>query len=137
MKKSLPYAVVLVLFLGFVGVNSIKAQNPILLNVNVPFEFKAGDKLLPAGNYEVTRNVSSGDNVLLVRKSDGSASSLIQVITRISGRDTESGEVVFDKVGDSYYLAELFVPGSDGYDLPGARPQKHSHYAVKGTKGQK
>jgi hypothetical protein len=54
------------------------------------------------------------------------------VLTRIAEPDPPASEakVVFDKVGDVYYLSEVWMPGSDGFLLM-ATKEKHTHVKVK------
>ena len=57
--------------------------------------------------------------------------------TRLLGqRPANESSVTFDKVGDAYYLAEVYISGSDGYHLQGA-PGPHTHVKVGSHSGTK
>lgn len=50
--------------------------------------------------------------------------------TRLSPREGEPGEVVFDRVENDLYLSEIYIIGMDGFFFQGA-PGKHKHLVVK------
>lgn len=91
------------------------------LRIDVPFEFSVNNKVLPAGNYDVT--CPSG--VLFVR---GAMSSAVAPANYIGTGDNEKAEarLVFNKYGDKYFLAEAWTrPGAtNGAGLPKSRTER-------------
>ena len=73
------------------------------------------------------------DDTAAVRVTDGSKDMAVaQVLTRLAaGMHTSpaDGHVVFDKIGDVYTLAEIWIPGQDGYVLAVTKA-KHEHRIV-------
>ena len=53
-------------------------------------------------------------------------------MTRLSGEihtTPQDAHLVFDKVGDTYLLSELWIPGKDGY-LPQITKGAHEHIVL-------
>ncbi len=96
------------------------------LRTTIKFPFKAAGSMLPAGPYSI--DVSRAEeHLLILRNVDTRISYAIPYETRLSARADAS--VVFDKDGDDFYLAEVYVPGIDGF-LLNAAPAKHTHVMV-------
>lgn len=108
------------------------AQDGPTVVANIPFSFMAGGKTLPAGEYQFAEG--SLGKEMAIRGENLKADVFAPVITRLGERPGDEAEVVFDKVGDNYYLSELHVPGMDGYLFQGA-PGKHVHVRVKAKSG--
>jgi hypothetical protein len=101
-----------------------------LVKGDIPFEFKAGGKALPAGHYEFTSD--NQGKLVIVRSTPTGSSSSVMVITRMAaGIHTTPADahIVFDKVGDTYTLSEIWVPGMDGF-LLNALKSKHEHKII-------
>ena len=75
------------------------------VRATVPFDFTAGDKLLPAGNYEIT-NPSSG--VLEIQNWEKRIA-IFSTATYDSHDSRGSSKLVFDKYGDQYFLREVLA----------------------------
>lgn len=98
----------------------------LAFTINQPF--KAAGKDYPAGHYRVLAD-DSLDYINLLnldRKTDDE----IKYVTRLSPREGEWGEVVFDKVENDLYLTEIYIVGMDGFFFQGA-PGKHKHLVVR------
>jgi len=85
--------------------------------VKVPFQFVAGDTVLPAGVYRVTAD-SESPNVVWIASTDGKSVAVV---------DTECGgplvtkaqpQLVFRKYGSTCFLTSINVPGDDGRLIP-------------------
>ena len=83
------------------------------IEVNIPFQFHAGNAKLPAGEYRIHVLDDSNPMVMEITSADGSTSALFQVrdtdVNAAPGKD----ELVFNKYGNRYFLAKLFQEGSD------------------------
>jgi hypothetical protein len=99
------------------------------LTVSIRQPFKAVGRDFPAGHYRVLAD-DKNDQYVNFRNLDTQEDMAIQVTTRLSPREGENGSVVFDKVGNDYYLAEIYIVGMDGFFFRGA-PGKHKHLVVK------
>jgi hypothetical protein len=108
------------------------------IEANIPFNFVVGDTKLPAGKYQIKTVDDNSNNVLEIR-SDNSRTSVMfdteDAETR--GDQIESKtELVFDKVGDQYFLHQIWVAGSStGNELIKSRMEKK--LTNGGTQSQK
>lgn len=106
----------------------------------VPFEFKAGGKKLPAGEYWVGQK---GDDQLALRKLPDGAEVLVPFTERLAQPKPPLAEpqLVFDVVGNfepsyteymtEYVLAEFWLPGADGF-LVHTTKGAHQRQEIKG-----
>ena len=100
-------------------------QRPAL-KVKIEFPFTVAGKVLPAGQYQFERD-DAGQFFRVTSEAKNSAMALI--ITRLAGAmHTTQGDshFVFDVVGESYLLSEIWIPGEDGYMLASTK-DKHDH----------
>ncbi len=98
------------------------------LRANIPFAFKVGDKQLPAGNYQF---LPAGNNQSIRVVSDKD-SAIALVLTRLAAgihTTPRDAHVVFDKMGEQYWLAEIWIPETDGFDLHNMT-EKHEHKII-------
>jgi hypothetical protein len=85
-------------------VDSAMAQSHSL-QVTVPFDFYAGDKLLPAGDYQV----SAFDNAVTLHSAATRESAGIQTqaLKKVSGV-LVSPELIFNTYGQDHFLSEVW-----------------------------
>jgi hypothetical protein len=100
-----------------------------LLKTNIPFPFIANGKVLPAGDYAFRYDFASR-----TVKVSGSSKGDIYVpsITSLaagSHSTVRDAYIVFDQVGDTYTLSEVWEPNMDGVLLY-ATKGKHEHQVV-------
>jgi hypothetical protein len=99
------------------------------LMVNVPFAFMASGKSHPAGEYRL--QVSGNENEVMVMPAKGDQTvALVQSRLSVINSPEQADRVVFDKVGNTYYLSEMWLPGEDGFLLYAAKGP-HTHHTVK------
>ena len=108
MKKSL-FRIASLLALAFVAATQIaQAQQPI--RVTIPFAFTAGEKALPAGEYQVEK-AAQGSLALMIRRIDGSEGMFVTTsATASSGPQTKS-KLIFHRYGNQYFLSQVWVAG--------------------------
>jgi hypothetical protein len=128
MQKRL-YAVALVLMT--ITAFASAQMSVTKVTVDVPFSFIVSGKTLPAGTY--TLSASANLTQISVRGIDNKEAAIAMVTTRISQRSETEGSAVFDVAGNDHYLAEIYMPGIDGFTVPCA-PGQHTHAVVKGKK---
>jgi hypothetical protein len=132
MKRAI-LAILAVTVLMFTAI-AASAGNMPRVRADVPFEFYAGDQLLPAGTY-VFEMVAMGrgaitGSTILVRTRDNS---IAFYLPARPGRPREadlSSRVVFHKYGDKYFLAEVNQPEL-GTELPKNKIEKELLAASK------
>jgi len=74
---------------------------------NIPFEFRLGEKLMPAGDYSIRHTGS----LVFLQESNGHASAA--VLTQATDLKSEKPVLQFNQYGDAYYLGKLSIPGSN------------------------
>lgn len=98
------------------------------MTVTVTQPFKAAGKSYPAGHYRILADPEE-DHINLLNL-DKRTKDEVQITTRLTPREGQSGEIVFDRIGNDYYLSEIYIIGMDGIFFMGA-PGKHKHLIVK------
>ena len=111
----------LIVALAFVtAVTSANAQS----SANVPFDFVAGSKSLPAGHYNITNSTQGGEVVKIT--STAKAMSVFNLAMRMNnGRTAKESKLVFHRYGNRYFLAEIWRAGeTQGQKLVKSREEK-------------
>jgi len=128
MKRQLFGVLGVFILLGWLGGVSFAATTRV--SVNIPFSFMADGKSYPAGSYEILEESSQ----LRIRSVNSTAQgNYLNYYTRTFQLPGSETMVVFDKVGDQAYLAEIHIAGQDGFHLQGA-PGPHSHVMIKASR---
>lgn len=132
MKRNLFGALMTLVAAFAIAVPAAHAQSQITLSANVPFAFSADGKKLPAGAYDV-RDV--GARATLIETKDGQ--SKVLGIYQYAG-PSKAGEtkLVFDKVGDSYFLREIWSSArGQGLAVPESKLEKEVRAAYRESGG--
>jgi len=108
MSRSFSFAVLSVIAL--VCSAHIQAED---IRADVPFAFKAGQAVLPAGKYEIRFDGVETPGVLLVRSEDGREHAFVAVWNADASRGSEEARLIFDKEDGGYVLTEVVSPGAD------------------------
>ena len=104
MTKSVRSFVVLVVFAMALAGLSLAQDETYRVRANIPFDFYAGDQLLPAGVYLI--EVSYGTHVAELRNHDtGRSYSLVAVPA--DGEASGNPVLEFNVAGDRHVLADL------------------------------
>src|ERR1700747_3699563 len=82
------------------------------LDVNIPFQFHAGNTKLPAGKYRIHMLDDSDLTVMEIISADGSTSALFQVQESDANSAPAKSELIFNKYGNRYFLSKLFDEGN-------------------------
>ena len=120
------YRLVAILGIFLTSAIASYAQAPSNVKVNIPFEFSAGKTTLPAGVYSIKR--LSGNTVTL-RSEDGKASVILNAPVTHNSSDPNAVErIVFDKYGDQFALAQIWLTADTGRQIwtnkKGAKSQR-------------
>jgi hypothetical protein len=99
--------------LSVVAIYPRKANAQIIggLQANIPFQFHAGAASLPAGNYRIRMLDNNNLTLMEISNLDGTRSALIQVQDTDANSTPTKSELIFNKYGDQYFLAEMFDEG--------------------------
>ena len=102
-----------------------KAQIVGDLEVNIPFQFHAGNTKLPAGKYRIHVLDTADLTVMEISSVDGSSAALFQVDSAEANSTPAKSELIFNKYGDRYFLAKLFDEGNpNGSEVLKSRYEK-------------
>jgi hypothetical protein len=101
---------------------SAQSSTP-LAEANIPFAFQAGGQVLPAGTYRIERE--SGHLILL--RGPAQAAGFVDMHDASKTRAAEHGSIVFDRLGDKYYLRQIWTAGETaGLECPKSRAEKET-----------
>lgn len=86
---------------------SLQAQVTERMNFNVPFQFAAGNEILPAGEYTV-RPVSEARSAFIVQSTDNKHTAIMTVRNTFrSNRGQQRAELVFNVYQGQCFLAQI------------------------------
>ncbi|MCE5311075.1 MAG: hypothetical protein LLG20_25840 [Acidobacteriales bacterium] len=100
-----------------------------VIKANIPFAFKAKSETLPAGEYQFSVDRQTELVNIIGPKHWAGA---IPIITLLAGAPHNGGKdchLVFDRVGDTYTLSEIWQLGGDGV-LVYATKGEHKHHVL-------
>lgn len=92
------------------AVTDARAQSPVNLSVDVPFDFYVGDQLMPAGRYTVKRAVKDTNRTLVVageNKDERAAAATAPA----AGRESKQSALVFHRYGGEHFLRAAWTAG--------------------------
>jgi hypothetical protein len=126
-----------------------KANAQIIGDVeaNIPFQFHAGNAKLPAGTYRLRMLPDSDLTVMEISSADGTTSALFEVQQADASSTPAKGELIFNKFGNHYFLANVFDEGNPSGSALGesryekrlsqgtAEPQAHVPTRHRGERG--
>jgi hypothetical protein len=95
------------------------------VRLTVPFDFNAGNKILPAGEYEL-RSAGQPDNpgMLEISRMDGTVEMYIHASDLESTRASSETKVVFRHYGNIYFLSQVWTQGTRaGWEFPKTREE--------------
>ena len=113
----------LVVALTLVSAAASAAQSRMAA-ANVPFEFVAANKTLPAGHYSISSS-TGGSEVIKISARQKSANVFAMTIPLSRSKSTDKGKLVFRRYGNRYFLAEIWAAGErEGLKLQKSREEK-------------
>ena len=130
MKRNVFGALMTLIMAATIAVPVVNAQQTIM-RCNVPFAFNIGDKQLPAGTY-VVREMDRGT---LIQSKDGE-NSVLGIYNYAGPSKADENKLVFDKVGDHYFLTQIWVSARDeGLLVPESKQEKEMRASNSGPQG--
>ncbi len=100
------------------------AQSAYGVRANVPFDFTVGDKTFHAGKITARRVAGSDAGPMSISNLDG-GQQVFRIARRLQGPDSsDQAKLVFNKYGDRYYLAQVWVPGFNAWELVKSRSER-------------
>jgi len=92
------------------------------MEAKIPFEFTVSGKVLSDGAYLMTRDVTGP---LKIASLDGKNVALTFVMYAQTNTPRKEGTLVFERIGDHYFLAQIWEPGNDaGVQIPRSKEER-------------
>jgi hypothetical protein len=130
MKKSFSFILVAASLLLASGA---KAQT-LHVKANVPFDFTAGGSVYTAGNYDIQGDTGSS-SVVVLDSGNKMGQGFIMPHSCSSGKRADKTVLVFRRIGDEYFLYQIWTQGSNlGRELPA--PKRETQLARNGEKSE-
>ena len=112
------------------GLPGLRAQETQAMYATIPFDFWIGQKLLPSGNYLIDL---TGDKIVFREERDRQTAAVFLTIPESRFAPPETGELVFHRYADEYFLAGVWTPVSkDGRSVPKTSREKRVAASVGG-----
>jgi hypothetical protein len=137
MKKQASKLIALAsLFLALTAV-SAQAQSRGTIEVQIPFDFIAGETRLPAGTYNIKRISRGDEKALLVRSQDNRVTALVSTNSVEASAERSQARLVFHRYGEQYFLSQVWNAGSlAGRELPASKAEREVMKAQKLAKNE-
>ena len=106
----------LVAGLGATLTTRAQIQSNTTIRATIPFSFVVNNTTLPEGTYliKVLDPDASDQNMLEIRSANAKTAVLFDTESITVPESASATELVFDKVGDTYFLAKVFLKGDQG-----------------------
>jgi hypothetical protein len=126
MARKVFLSLCLMIGLSAVMTTSAQIESDASIQADIPYAFIVRDTKLPAGKYIIKVADEYGAlNVLEIRSVNGHTSVLFDTDSIQANRSPGQSELVFDKIGDNYFLSRVFLRGDEsGNELPKSRMMK-------------
>lgn len=92
------------------AVSTARAQSPVNISVDVPFDFYVGDRLMSAGRYTVKRVARDTNRVLVVAGQD-EGDRVTAMTAPVTRREVRQSQLVFHRYGEQYFLRGTWTVG--------------------------
>jgi hypothetical protein len=89
----------------------VQAQS-MQMTVNIPFEFYVGDKKLPAGEYKIMQQSSTGTSTLLI-VGEHKSYPFVQTIPVTNPQPGRNTSIIFNKYANDLFLSEAHWRGTE------------------------
>jgi hypothetical protein len=104
MKRNIFGALMTLIVACTIAVPAVHAQSQKMLTANVPFDFSVNGKQLASGEYQIEQ---VGDRATMIETRDGHFK-VIGLYAYAGPSKANETKLVFHKVGDRYFLAEIW-----------------------------
>ncbi len=106
----------LVAGLGATLTANAQIRSDATIRANIPYSFVVKNTTLPAGTYliAVADPYASDSTVLEIRSANGKTAVLFDTQSVAVPGLAPHTQLVFDKIGDTYFLSKVFLKGVEG-----------------------
>ena len=118
MKKIAYQLLIASFFVAALAPVAVWAQTTRLLNVDIPFQFRVGNTLLPAGKYTVEPVDVNEPDVLMFRGINSNAVAIVPTVPAERSTVLDKSDLKFDKIGNQEVLTKIWVGGrEEGFQI--------------------
>ena len=124
MKKQILWMPLILIAMLATTAVSTRAQAAYGARADVPFDFIVGDKTIPAGRISAD-GVSDAvlGSLVITNKAQGKLA--VRTGRRMLGAErTNQCKLVFNKYGDRYFLAEIWIPGYQTWEVTKSKQER-------------
>ena len=102
--------------LGATLTANAQIRSDATIRANIPYSFVVNNTTLPAGTYVITVQdpYASDLSVLEIRSANSKTAVLFETDPVTAPGLALQTELVFDKIGDTYFLSRVFLKGNEG-----------------------
>ena len=121
-----PSVIALAISLGlFAPGSGARAQTSTLHVVaNIPFDFRSGSEMMPAGKYDIQ---TLSTHVLMVRGTTQNRGQLLIAMDALTLKPSAHGKLIFHRYGNKYFLYQVWSPDQPyGFEFPKGRAEKET-----------
>lgn len=103
-----------VIGMGAMLAANAQIESDATIKVNIPYAFVVNNTTLPPGAYTIkVADDFSNLNVLEIRSANGKTNVLFDTEPVNFEREKRRSEVVFDRIGETYFLSQVFLKGEE------------------------
>jgi hypothetical protein len=93
------------------------------VKADVPFDFIAGDRAYPAGEYTV-KSIAASGIAILIDNTQEPERGLVLSNACLRGQPSAETKLVFERMGDHYFLSQIWTEGnSAGREFPRSKAE--------------
>ena len=112
---KLMLSICLIVGLGAIWTSNAQMESDGTIKANIPHPFVVNNTTLPAGTYTIRVADDASDlNVLEMQSASGKTAVLFDTEPVNVTRTEKKTELVFDKIGNTYFLSRVFLTGDEG-----------------------
>jgi hypothetical protein len=137
MKKQVVWMPLILMVMFAAAVVSSRSQAAYGVRADVPFDFVVGDKTIPAGRI-TAHGVSNADQGSLTIKNSTEGQLALRIGRKMSGAErTKQCKLVFHKYGDRYFLAQIWIPGYQAWEVTKSKEERSLEHDMRLVKNVK
>ena len=127
MKEYVVRGLIMIGLLTGMGGHRASAQidSDETIDADIPFDFVVNDQTFTAGKYTLKVSDDTNLNVFLLRSRNGRKSAFIQTQDVQSEQTPHKTQLVFNKIGDTYFLSQIWLGGAvQGAELEKSKTER-------------
>lgn len=124
MKKQILWMPLILMALFATAAVSTRAQTSYSVRADVPFDFVVGDKTIPAGRINATGVSAAIHGPLAITNTTQGKLALRNGRRMLGSEPTDQAKLVFHKYGNRYFLAQIWIPGYEAWEVLKSKEEK-------------